>query len=115
MPIPDSWDFSLEKFVNRMVNKLLGAPVNDEGKPRHVFIARYDGHVVLENKMEIRLENFIELVRVGEEDDGTSCLGDPSRKTNNSMSDQCLTVLQVHTQIVTHWSLLCRGGHVTLS
>ena len=38
----------------------------------YLVLARYDGDVIFQEKFQVRLQHFVELVRVGEEDDRTA-------------------------------------------
>ena len=74
----------------------------------HLVRARDDGDVIFQYKLEVRLQHLVELVGVGEENDGTAGLGEAAGEPHNPVPDESLAVLDVDTQL--RWLLPPAGG-----
>ena len=64
-----------------------------------LVMARYDGDVIFQQQLQICLQDFIELVRVWEENDGAARLGEAAREADHSVPDETLAVLDVDVQV----------------
>ena len=56
--------------------------------------------VIFEKKMKLSLEDLEPSIVVGEDDQRMTALGESSRKTNNLVPDELLTVTEVHLKFL---------------